>query len=305
MSTRLPDGDAARQRGGRIARVTGTVLTLCGVVVIGVGAGPAGAGVSVGSDGSRVAVTGYRAGGEDHPTVQASSPGGSVSCRELIAETNGLVDGDGAGSGVQWPPLDPTRTPRWRYWLDCRYTSGPLAGTSVPLGNGGLGFVYAEEIIDFDAVVRTAAQQYAGQTIGPALSIGTSPPRGLVGVEQWFWVEGYDGGSIEQVHDVLGRRVEVQLSLAEVRWRFGPDRVLVLAAPGLGRTGERSEVTHRFQQRSTTAADPGRGHPVEVTVTLAVRYLLDGAGPFVVDPPITVTVETPVVVREAQAVVHR
>ena len=38
---------------------------------------------------------------------------------------------------------------------------------------------------------------------------------------------------------------------------------------------------------------------------LAVRYLLDGAGPFVVDPPITVTVETPVVVREAQAVVHR
>ncbi len=226
-------------------------------------------------------------------------------CRELISETNGLVDADGADVGLIWPQIDPNREARWRYWLDCRYTSGPLTGTAVPLGSGGLGFVYADEIVDVDALVRTLAEDYVGRTVAPAIGIGTSPPAGLVGVQQWFWIQGYDGAEVVAVHDVIGRRVEVRLNLAEVRWRFGDQQMVVTGPAGLGLADEPSTVTHRFRDRSTSAADPHGPLPVTAEVVFSVRYTLDGAGPFTVDPPLTMQQTSALIVREAQAVVHR
>jgi hypothetical protein len=228
-----------------------------------------------------------------------------MDCRELISETNGLVDADGAGAGLTWPPVDPTRQARWRYWLDCRYTSGALAGTAVPLGSGGLGFVYADEIVDVDAVVRTFAEDYLGRTVAPVVRVGTSPPAGLVGVSQWFWIEGYDGAEVVAVHDAVGRRVEVRLSLAEVRWRFGEEQLAVRGVAGLGRSDGPSTVNHRFRDRSTSAANPQDPLAVTAELVFDVRYTLDGAGPFEVEPPVTVQQTRTLIVREAQAVVHR
>ncbi|MFN0026466.1 MAG: hypothetical protein ACKV2O_04655 [Acidimicrobiales bacterium] len=270
------------------------------------GAAPAGAGVSVASDGTVVTVTGYRAGGENHPQWSPSGPSGSaMDCRELISATNGLVDGDGAGAGLSWPPVDPTRQALWRYWLDCRYTSGPLAGTAVPLGSSGLGFVYADEIVDVDAIVRSFAEDYLGRTVAPDVGIGTSPPSGLVGVQQWFWIEGYDGSEVVAVHDVIGRRVEVRLNLSEVRWAFGADPLVVNGVAGLGKADGPSTVIHRFRDRSTGPANAAAALPITAEVVFAVRYTLDGAGPFEVEPPLTVQQTRSLVVREAQAVVHR
>lgn len=262
--------------------------------------------MSVGSDGSVVTVTGYRAGGENHSDWSPSNTSGAgVHCRELISETNGLVDGDGAGAELSWPPVDPTRKARWRYWLDCLYTSGPLTGTAVPLGSGGLGFVYADEIVDVDAIVRAFAEDYVGHTVGPAIGLGTSPPSGLVGVQQWFWIDGYDGSELVAVHQVIGRRVEVRLNLFEVRWQFGEEQVVASGPAGLGTTPGPSTVTHRFRHRSTSAANPDAALPVSAELVFSVHYTLDGAGPYQVDPPLTVQQARTLVVREAQAVVHR
>src|SRR5262249_39118254 len=37
----------------------------------------------------------------------------------------------------------------------------------------------------------------------PDLRIGMNPARGLVAVPTWFWVEGYDGGTLSQSETVL------------------------------------------------------------------------------------------------------
>jgi len=260
---------------------------------------PAGAGVSVASDGARVTVSGYRAGGEDHAVVSQAGPGGrAMTCRELIGETNGIIDVDGALAGRSWPPLDPHRQARWRYWLDCRY----LDGTAVALGDSGLGYVYVDEIIDYDVIVRTLAERYLAETAAPDVRIGTAPTVGLVGVEQWFWVDGATAVEGEQVHDVLGRRVVLRLEVGELRWSFGDGRSDRYGREGLGVPGS-GAVTHRYRDRST-AGDPAGAYPVTVEVAVRVRYTLDG-GPWLEVPSLTATGRSPLVVREAQAVGHR
>ncbi len=279
---------------------------LLGVVVALLAAGaaglapPAGAGVSVASDGARVVVAGYRAGGEDYQHWTASSPTGRlVQCRELIDETDGIVDSDGVLAGLSWPPLDPSRVARWRYWLDCRYRDG----AAVELGNTGLGYVYADEVLDYDAAVTTAAEQYLAETLAPSLAVGTSPPAGLVGFEQWFWVQGTSGAFVDQVHDVFGRRVVLQLELAEVRWTFGDGTEAVFGPQGLGIAEAAGPVTHRYRWRSTTAS-PSATYRLGVTVVIALRYTLDGGDWLEANPALRARAGRDLVVREAQAVGH-
>ncbi len=274
------------------------------VVAVAVGsaamAPAAGAGVSVASDGTRVTVAGYRAGGEDHEQWASWTPSGrSVLCRELIDETNGIVDGEGVVAGLSWPPLDRSRRALWRYWLDCRYADG----TAVELGSSGLGYVYADEVVDYDAAVRTLAESYLAETLAPVVAVGSSPPSGLVGIEQWFWVEGIDDVPVLQLHDVLGRRVVLRLEPAEVRWSFGDGTGATFGPQGLGVAGAAGPVTHRYRWRSTTAG-PHASYRLEAAVSIAVRYTLDDSDWFEVTPPLVAAAERDLVVREAQAVGH-
>lgn len=260
----------------------------------------AGAGVSVASDGTRVTVAGYRAGGENHEEWTSWTPSGrTVRCRELIDETNGIIDGEGVVAGLTWPPLDPSRRALWRYWLDCRYADG----AAVELGSSGLGYVYADEVVDYDAAVRTLAESYLAETLAPFVAVGSSPPSGLVGIEQWFWVEGIVADPVEQLHDVLGRRVVLHLEPAEVRWSFGDGTGATFGPQGLGVVGAAGPVTHRYRWRST-AAGTTASYRLEAEVTLAVRYTLDDSDWFEVTPPLVATAERGLVVREAQAVGH-
>ena len=274
-------------------------VAAAGVAVDALGAHPAAAQVGVGGDGSRASVSGYRAGGAVHVGYGVSGPlASTVTCRELVSETSGMVDADGGAASPGWPPLEPGRVARSRYWLDCRHADG----TAVALGAGALGFLYEDEIIDVDAVVRTLAERYAGETLAPAMSIGLSPPAGLVGVEQWFWVAGWDGAPVRERHDVVGHAVDVELRLAGVGWSFGPAAEPVEA--GLGEAGA-GTVAHTFQVRSTSDAAPAAALRIGATVRIAASYTLDGAGPFDVTPAIEVPLASTLVVREAQAVVHR
>ncbi|MCC6185291.1 MAG: hypothetical protein IT194_11585 [Microthrixaceae bacterium] len=246
--------------------------------------------VGVGSDGTRVSITGYRAGGQVRTDVRStSSTGMALVCRELIDSTGGAVDFD---LTADWPPLEPGRTAIRRYWISCTLPDG----TAVALAGGGLGYLYADQIVDVDAIVRTLAERYANERLGPSVSVGLSPPQGLVGFEQWFWLSGVDPAPVQEIHDVLGHRVELTLEPAGVRWDFGD------GTTGDGAAG--STVTHRYRDRSTSAAAPDGAHTVTAEVEVAVRYTLDGTGPFEVQPPLVASAAASLVVREAQAVLH-
>ncbi|MGD9751475.1 MAG: hypothetical protein AB7W59_10825 [Acidimicrobiia bacterium] len=282
---------------------SGVLSILAGAALAGPGAtAPAGAQTGVGSDGARVTVTGYRAGGSVHTAVQSSSSSGSaLVCRELIDSTAGGVDFDAT---VSWPPVERGRVAVRRFWLSCTLPDG----TPVGLAGDGMGYLYEEQIVDLDAVVRTLAERYLAERLAPVVAVQTSPPQGLVGVEQWFWLTGVEPGAVREVHDVFGRRVELIIEPAAVQWTFGDGAAVTVVGPaGLGGAsgGVPAEpVTHRYRDRSTVE-DPSGTYPVVAAVELSVRYTLDGAGPFEVQPPLRADAASALVVREAQAVLHR
>jgi hypothetical protein len=126
-------------------------------------------------------------------------------------------------------------------------------------------FAAAAPVID----VRAIAEQLVRDLPYPAAAIEISPDaRGLTGLESWFWVTGYTGVLRDAV-DELGIRVEVEARPASVRWDFGDGTPP--AAGTLGRSAPaRSDVVHRYEQRSTTTP-----LAVRATVRLDVRYRVD------------------------------
>jgi hypothetical protein len=50
---------------------------------------------------------------------------------------------------------------------------------------------------------RALALKMAAQLPPPDLRIGMNPLKGMVAVPTWFWVEGYDGGTLSQSETVL------------------------------------------------------------------------------------------------------
>ena len=51
----------------------------------------------------------------------------------------------------------------------------------------------------------------------PNVDIRINPDRGLVGVDSWFWIEGYDGSPIEESTDAFGQQVEVEARVNALR----------------------------------------------------------------------------------------
>ncbi|MEZ5260389.1 MAG: hypothetical protein R2755_01110 [Acidimicrobiales bacterium] len=181
--------------------MSGVLSILAGAALAGPGAtAPAGAQPGVGSDGARVTVTGYRAGGSvQHTAVQSSSSTGSaLVCRELIDSTAGGIDFDAA---VSWPPVDRGRVAVRRFWISCTLPDG----TPVGLAGDGMGYLYQEQI-DLDAVVRTLAERHfrAGAAGAGRRSRPHHPGPGRRGAV----VPGSPASSRarSEVHDVFGRQ---------------------------------------------------------------------------------------------------
>ncbi len=75
------------------------------------------------------------------------------------------------------------------------------------------------------------AVRLAAELPPPDLRIGMNPAKGLVAVPTWFWVEGYDGGTLSQSETVLEEHERCRL--VPIR---GPDGFPLLDAAGLPRT---------------------------------------------------------------------
>ena len=108
---------------------------------------------------------------------------------------------------------------------------------------------------------ETIAMHIRDEIPVPNAEIRINPDRGLVGVDSWFWIEGYDGSPIEDSTDAFGQRVEVEARVTSYEWSFGDGDTLVAKTPGRSYP-HRSEIRHVYRAfvRGACLRLPGRGH---------------------------------------------
>jgi hypothetical protein len=133
----------------------------------------------------------------------------------------------------------------------------------------------------------------------PSVTIEINPERGLVGVESWFWIEGYDGEPITESTDGFGSRVDVEARVQRYEWSFGDGKRMRTENPGRPYP-ERSDVRHMYERSSLGHEG---GYPVEVGFFFSVRYRVDGRG-WIDLPGIERVAEARYPVRESQAVIR-
>ncbi len=122
--------------------------------------------------------------------------------------------------------------------------------------------------VDLEAVARARVAAYVARVPLPDLTVGANPePAGIVGIESWFWLDGYDGAPVVDTIDALGFSVEVRIEATPVRWRFGDGTVVT---GGLGAAWPaRSPVRHVYTRH-------GRW-PVRTDMDWVPRYRIAGA----------------------------
>ena len=134
----------------------------------------------------------------------------------------------------------------------------------------------------------------------PTVTIEVNPDQGLVGVDSWFWIDGYDGQPISESTNAFGRRIEVEAQVQRYEWRFGDGRTVMSDSPGRPYP-DRSDVRHVYERSSLGHED---GYPVEVGFVFAVRYRVDDGG-WLELPGIERVADASYLVRESQAVIQQ
>jgi len=147
---------------------------------------------------------------------------------------------------------------------------------------------------------ETIAMHLRDEIPVPSVEIGVNPDRGLVGLESWFWLEGYDGSPIEDSTDAFGQLVEVEARVKEYEWSFGDGDTIAAKTPGRSYP-HRSQIRHVYERSS---AGLPSGFPVEVKFVFDVRYRVDGGG-WIEIPGISRVAEASYRVRESQAVIQQ
>jgi hypothetical protein len=132
----------------------------------------------------------------------------------------------------------------------------------------------------------------------PNVTIEINPELGLVGVESWFWIKGYDGSPIVHSTDAFGRLVEVQADVLQYHWSFGDGSRFIGHTVG-NPYPARSDVRHVYQRSSL--GHPG-GYSVQAAFVFSVRYRVDGGG-WIELPGITRVATALYPVQESQAVI--
>jgi hypothetical protein len=250
-------------------------------------------------DRHRVTIAAERTGGTYRETPRYDGPGAERwSCVEVL-DTNPYAEPEvPTGEILDYGVIDADRQAIRRYWVEC---------TNLDTGETArdLGYLYADQVVDFDREARQLAERLFEERLAPAITVGAAPAgRALVGFESWFWVDGYDGRPRTEAFDVFGRRLVLDLRPVAVRWDFGDGSGASLGpVEGFGSPGAPSATAHRYRARSTSGAAPDGALTVGVAIDVAVSYTLDGRGPFVVEPPLLASASADLVVREAQAVI--
>jgi hypothetical protein len=212
---------------------------------------------------------------------RSSSSGGGSDCRLEVVTNIGEIFVDSFGTQLS-EGLDPYflwcgNDMRGLVWLD---PNG--GGTAPPIDP------------------QTVAMHLRDEIPVPNAEIKINPTRGLVGVDSWFWIFGYDGSPIQESTDAFGQRVEVEARVTRYEWSFGDGETLV--AKTVGRSyPHRSQIRHVYERSSAGLAS---GYQVEVSFSFSVRYRIDGGG-WIELPGISRIAETAYPVRESQSVIQQ
>lgn len=146
----------------------------------------------------------------------------------------------------------------------------------------------------------TIAMHLRDQIPVPNAEIKINPNRGLVGVDSWFWIDGYNGSPIEDSTNAFGQRVEVEARVTRYEWSFGDGGTL--AAKTIGRSyPHRSQIRHVYERSS---AGFSSGYQVEVSFSFSVRYRIDG-GQWIELPGVSRVAQATYPVRESQSVIQQ
>jgi hypothetical protein len=147
---------------------------------------------------------------------------------------------------------------------------------------------------------QTIAMHLRDEIPVPNAEIKINPTRGLVGVDSWFWIDGYNGSPIQESTNAFGQRVEVEARVTRYEWSFGDGDRLV--AETLGRSyPHRSQIRHVYERSSAGLAS---GYQVEVSFSFNVRFRIDGGG-WIELPGISRVAATAYSVRESQSVIEQ
>ena len=154
-------------------------------------------------------------------------------------------------------------------------------------------WVAPADVIDLDAAAREEAQRYIEDVLVPAVSIGINPAaKGLVGLDSWFWIDGFDGSVTAPPITAFGLAVEVRMSSGSVLWDFGDGES---QRGDLGRAyPEESTVRHVHQHDGT--------YTITATIDLVPEYRVDG-GPWLTLPNLQAVATGTHDVEEREAVV--
>ena len=231
------------------------------------------------------------------------------------AETGEETPGSGGGGGSTGPGsgpkcwLEELRDDQWDDSIELGYWGRRMQYAPYNLYCDGewQGIIWIEIIFDeggdplpIPTTPREVAERLRDHMPVPRTTVGINPDRGVVGVESWFWMDGYDGSLITDSTDAFGFLVEIQARVTQYRWSFGDGTVIESTSPGRAYP-ERSQVRHTYERSS---AGMTAGYPVEATFTFQVRYRVD-RGAWIGLPGISRTVSSSYPVRESQAVIQR
>lgn len=144
----------------------------------------------------------------------------------------------------------------------------------------------------------------------PPISLGANPGTGLVALSSWFWVDGYDGGTLYGSETLGDTTVEVEITPERYDWHFGDGAFISTMSVGRAYPQE-SEIQHTYEQSSRVA---GGQFDVILDVVFGGRYRViteedDGEGGTVVvvgdwealDPTVR-SFSEPYAVQQSQAV---
>ena len=208
------------------------------------------------------------------------------------------VSGGGGGGqqGCDWTVVFVDELDEATYGMDLGPKPHPDARLALLLCNGAILrpiWIAPNDIVDLNAEARDEAERYIEDVLVPVVRIGVNPAaRGLVGLESWFWIDGFDGQVTAAPITAFGLTIEVRMSGGTVSWDFGDGTV---EDGDLGRAyPEESTVRHAHQHDGTFT--------ITASIDLVPEYRVDG-GAWITLPDLQAVATTAHDVEERQAVV--
>jgi hypothetical protein len=241
--------------------------------------------------------------------VDTDDEGVNVDAGTGTTEPGGGGSGGGGGGSAPRCHLEELSPDEWDQSIELEYWARRMHYAPYNLICNGEweGVVWIEIVLDEDgdplpppSSPREVAERLRDRLPVPRVSVEINPDRGVVGVESWFWLDGYDGSTLRHSTDAFGWLVEVEARVTHYEWSFGDGAVITSESPG-NEYPQRSSVRHVYERSSLGLHE---GYSVEASFVFAVRYRVDG-GSWTSLPGITRASQANYPVRESQAVIQR